>query len=255
MPVNPDRPIHAALKRVFMRTAWFARRLPRIVQGTDLLLTRQATPKCLALGNGYGTWYVVPKLLKRGDIAYCFGLGREISFERALAEEYGMEVHAFDPTPHSLEWLAQQALPASMIIHPLGIADIDGVLDFAPPAVEDHVSMSAARQTKGSGENPCRLEVRTLPTLLSMFQVGKELSLLKMDVEGSEYGVIRNMREHNIRPIQLLIEFHHRIDGIGPAETRRATNTLRDLGYALVHVSPNGEETTFVRMDKLHATS
>lgn len=164
-----------------------------------------------------------------------------------------MAVHAFDPTPHSLEWLAEQALPASMIVHPLGIADIDGVLDFAPPAVDGHVSMSAVQQTAERGADHCRLEVRTLPTLLRTLQVGRELSLLKMDVEGSEYGVIQHMLEHNIRPVQLLIEFHHRFDEIGPAETRRATNTLRDLGYALVHVSPNGEEMTFVRTDKLHA--
>jgi FkbM family methyltransferase len=241
--------VHASL----LRAAWLVRRLPRIVQRKDLLLTRQATPECHAIGKGYGTWYVVPKLLKRGDLAFCFGLGREISFERALAEDHGMEVHAFDPTPHSLEWLAKQAIPASMVIHPLGIADIDGVLDFAPPAVDGHVSMSAVRQTAESGADRCRLEVRTLPTLLRTLQVGQEISVLKMDVEGSEYGVIRHMLKHDIRPVQLLVEFHHRFGEIGPAETRRAADTLRDLGYALVHVSPNGEETTFVRMDRLQA--
>jgi FkbM family methyltransferase len=252
MPEDRHNSIRAAVKARLLRAAWLARRIPSIVQGKDLLLTRQTTPECHAIGKGYGTWYVVPTLLKRGDLAFCFGLGREISFERALAEDHGMEVHAFDPTPHSLEWLAEQALPASMIVHPLGIADIDGVLDFAPPAVDGHVSMSAVRQTAERGADHCRLEVRTLPTLLRTLQVGRELSLLKMDVEGSEYGVIQHMLAHDIRPVQLLIEFHHRFDGVGPAETRRAANTLRDLGYALVHVSPNGEETTFVRVDKLH---
>jgi hypothetical protein len=53
-----------------------------------------------------------------------------------------------------------------MIIHPLGIADIDGVLDFAPPAVDGHASMSAVRQTEESGADHCQLEVRTLLTLL-----------------------------------------------------------------------------------------
>jgi FkbM family methyltransferase len=253
MPKIRHESIRAAVEARLLRAAWLARRLPRIVQGKDLFLTRQATPECHAIGKGYGTWYVVPKLLKRGDVAFCFGLGREISFERALAEDHGMEVHAFDPTPHSLEWLAKQAIPASMIIHPLGIADIDGVLDFAPPAVEGHVSMSAVRQTAESGAGHCRLEVRTLPTILRTLHLGREISVLKMDVEGSEYGVIRHMLKHDIRPVQLLVEFHHRFEEVGPAETRRAADTLRNLGYALVHISPNGEETTFVRMDRLQA--
>lgn len=240
-----------ALRVRFPRAAWLARRLPRIISGKDLILTRQSKLKCLAIGNGYGTWYVVSKLLKKGDVAYCFGLGREISFERSLAEHYGMEVHAFDPTPHSLEWLATQDLPRAMTIHPLGIADIDGVLAFAPPAVDGNVSMSAIRQTEACETNLCKLEVRTLSTLQGMLHKGGVVALLKMDIEGSEYGVISDMLNHNIRPIQLLIEFHHRFSELGPADTRHAVNTLKSLGYVLVYVSPNGEETTFVRADHL----
>jgi FkbM family methyltransferase len=253
MPTRADHSIRSAAHAIFIRLAWFVRRLPGMVRGKDLLLTRKASPPCLAIGKGYGTWYVVPKLLKRGDLAYCFGLGREISFERALAEDHGMEVHAFDPTPHSLEWLESQALPASMIIHPLGIADIDGVLDFAPPAVEGHVSMSAVRETDQSEADLCSLEVRTLPSLLDALHPGRQIALLKMDIEGSEYGVIQHMVAHGIRPLQLLVEFHHRFSEVGPGETRRAANTLKDLGYVLVHVSPNGEEMTFVRIDQLSA--
>ena len=107
MPEDHHNSIRAAVEARLLRAAWLARRIPRIVQGKDLLLTRQATPECHAIGKGYGTSYVVPTLLKGGDLAFCFGLGREISFERALAEDHGMTVHAFDPTPHSLEWLAE----------------------------------------------------------------------------------------------------------------------------------------------------
>jgi FkbM family methyltransferase len=223
--------VHASL----LRAAWLVRRLPRIVQRKDLLLTRQATPECHAIGKGYGTWYVVPKLLKRGDLAFCFGLGREISFERALAEDHGMEVHAFDPTPHSLEWLAKQAIPASMVIHPLGIADIDGVLDFAPPAVDGHVSMSAVRQTAESGADRCRLEVRTLPTLLRTLQVGQEISVLKMDVEGAEFEVLPAyfaVQAGATLPPQISIELHGR--GGDVSVTMAPVMEILRAGYVLI---------------------
>ena len=251
MIINSNHLLSSAVKEQILRAAWLVRRLPRVALGKDLFLARQARPKCLAIGNDYGTWSVLPRLLKKGDLAYCFGLGCEISFERALAEVHGMEVHAFDPTPHSLEWLATQELPKAMTVHALGIADIDGVLVFAPPAVDGHVSMSEIRQTEKHKTNVSKLEVRRLSTLQNMLHKGREIALLKMDVEGSEYGVIKDMLKHNIRPIQLLVEFHHRFDELGTADTRKAVNTLKSIGYALIHVSPNGEEMTFVRTDYL----
>ena len=53
------------------------------------------------------------------------------------------------------------------------IADIDGVLDFAPPAVDGHVSMSVVRQTTENESDLCRLEVRTLPTVLCALHEGR----------------------------------------------------------------------------------
>jgi hypothetical protein len=68
-----------------------------------------------------------------------------------------------------------------------------------------------------------------------------------MDIEGAEYGVLEDCLSTGLRIDQLLVEFHHRWDFVGLAETRRAISLLRRSGYLIAHVSPNGCEYAFLR--------
>jgi Methyltransferase FkbM domain len=76
------------------------------------------------------------------------------------------------------------------------------------------------------------------------------IDLLKMDIEGAEYAVIDDLVDSNIRPAQILVEFHHRMPGIGPERTRHAVLQLRRAGFGLFAVSPSGEEYSFIRVDQ-----
>ncbi len=67
-----------------------------------------------------------------------------------------------------------------------------------------------------------------------------------MDIEGSEYEVIESLARTDIRPIQLLVEFHHRFPGVGLKETQRSLKQLREMGYKLFSVSDRAEEFGFV---------
>jgi hypothetical protein len=88
-------------------------------------------------------------------------------------------------------------------------------------------------------------EVRRLSTICR--ELGHaHVDLLKLDIEGAEYSVIDDLRASEIRPRQLIVEFHHRQHGVGIDRTRSAVATLKALGYRLFHVSPNGEEYSFL---------
>ena len=47
---------------------------------------------------------------------------------------------------------------------------------------------------------------------------------------------------------QLLVEFHHRFDGLGPGLTRRAIRQLNERGFRSFYTSANGEEYAFIRV-------
>ena len=54
------------------------------MRGRDLLI-RPDIRVPTKIGVGYGAWYVVPSLIKSGDLAFCFGLGTDIVLETILA--------------------------------------------------------------------------------------------------------------------------------------------------------------------------
>jgi hypothetical protein len=55
------------------------------MRGRDLLIRPDIRVPTKEIGVGYGAWYVVPSLIKSGDLAFCFGLGTDIVLETILA--------------------------------------------------------------------------------------------------------------------------------------------------------------------------
>jgi FkbM family methyltransferase len=171
-------------------------------------------------------------------------VGRDISFERALIDRYGLTVHAFDPTPLSLDWLKTQELPQRFFLHPFGVAAYDGTARFQPPIKAKFESFSVVR-TSGVGA-VIEAPVHRLQTLTGMLGHTK-LDVLKMDIEGAEYQVLRDVLESRIDIGQILVEFHHRWREVGAGQTRQAINALLGAGFELVAVSSAGTEYTFVK--------
>jgi Methyltransferase FkbM domain len=88
-------------------------------------------------------------------------------------------------------------------------------------------------------------EVKRLVTIMADQGVA-HLDGLKMDVEGFEYDIIRDIVESGIRPTQLMIEFHHRMYSISNQQTLDAVDQLAGYGYELYYVSKSGQENAFV---------
>jgi hypothetical protein len=75
----------------------------------------------------------------------------------------------------------------------------------------------------------------------------RSIDILKMDIEGAEYQVLEDVLTSEIRPHQILVEFHHRFATGGIENTRHALGRLKAAGYRLFSVSPTVEEFCFIR--------
>ncbi|MCF6318388.1 MAG: FkbM family methyltransferase, partial [Proteobacteria bacterium] len=73
------------------------------------------------------------------------------------------------------------------------------------------------------------------------------IDIMKMDIEGAEYGVLKNLLQSSIRPRILMLEYHHRFKGIGKKKTIDSVNALKRAGYLLVYISPAGREMCFLK--------
>lgn len=217
----------------------------RSLLGQDVWIRPRVQCDRQLLGHNDGEWCICPSVVPRGAVVYSFGVGRDISFDRALIEQFDAEVHAFDPTPISMEWLKQQAVPAGFHFHPYGIGASDGVAKFALPTAHGvSFTMLPDIASKAFAEG----EICRLPTILARLGHPR-IHILKMDIEGAEYDVIPEVVAAAERIDQLLIEFHHRLltGPGGVARTRQALASLSDAGFRLFYVSPRGLEYCFIR--------
>jgi len=208
---------------------------------------RDARVRTEWLGTHYGGFPVHADALGPGSVVYSVGVGEDASFDLALLGRAEVELHAFDPTPRSVEWVAAREWPPGFRFHPVGVAAHDGAARFYAPPDPSWVSHSVVPR---EGAAAIEVPVKRLVTLAR--ELGHErLALLKLDVEGAEYEILPDLLASGPPVDQLVIEFHHRFEGVGVARTSHAIARLRAAGFAFVACSRGLEEWCFVHRDAL----
>lgn len=220
------------------------RRFGRALVGRDWYPRCDVRCRTRHLGTSYGGRHVALEGITPDWVVYSFGIGKDVSFDLALIGEFGVAVQAFDPTPESLGWIAQQALPEKLIVHPYGLAERDGSREFFPPKNPQAVSHTVIERSSSRGPS-ITLPVKRLDSISA--ELGhSRIDLLKLDIEGAEYAVIAGLESLPLRPRQVLVEFHHRFREVGLERTRQAVAGLRRMGYGLFSVSSSGEDYGFI---------
>jgi len=222
------------------------------------------------LGTVYGGW-LIPKDngLTPDSLCYGAGAGEDISFECALIEQYGCRVRIIDPTPRAIQHFhdLQQAVRSGnrfpvnnsavdfypitdahldrLQLFPVGLADKDTDMKFFLPKNPAHVSCSVVnlQKTDRYFTAPCL----RLSSIMKE-QGDSSIDLLKIDIEGAEYGVIEDMVSSGLLPRLLLIEFdeaHSPLDDKAPERIARHIALLAQAGMRCVAVE--GSNATFVK--------
>ncbi|MBD1856032.1 MULTISPECIES: FkbM family methyltransferase [Leptolyngbya] len=220
------------------------RRIGRTLLGKDFFATVDRDYPKERIGSDYGGWDVVVDHITPDSIVYSVGVGEDISFDLGMIERFGVTIHAFDPTPRSIDWVRQQKLTQPLIMHEYGLADFDGIVSFNPPENAQHVSHTLLDRPT-TQTSAITVSVKCLETIMRELRHDR-IDLLKMDIEGAEYQVIEYLAKSTIRPEQILIEFHHRFPNVGCHKTKESIELLRKLGYKLFSVSGTGEEFSFL---------
>jgi len=192
-------------------------------------------PLCIKLENTTG-YHIYPSL-REGAIVYSGGVGGDISFELQLAKKYNAKIFLFDPTPTGIN-LMKKIKNKNINFYKLGLSGKTG--DFHFELLNRVNCGSYSMSQKGGVVLPCI-------SISDFYKKNKhsKIDLLKIDIEGFEYGVIDDILSNDIDIQQIVLEFHGWMKKMPRGLDKIAKRKLKEKGY--VQVFKNRNDYTFVK--------
>ena len=223
-----------ALRRTRQRASYHLNRLALAVW-----LRRDRSVPTELIGRGYGSWVVPSAVLPESAICYCVGVGEDTQLDEELMRR-GHSVIALDPTPRAIAH-ARTVLTRfpQYRFEAVGLWSESTTMRFYGPTDPMHVSHSILNLQHTDAYFVGRVE--------RLAEVARRLGhetihLLKLDIEGAEHEVLRDLVHTGPLPNVLLVEFDQ------PVALRTIMETCRLLersGYRAVN--QDRWNTTWIR--------
>jgi len=215
-------------------------------------------PNAIRLGNHLASWTIPSNLLSKDSICYFIGAGEDISFDIEVANRYQSQVFTFDPTPKAIAHFERlkDALSSNNLIKelgketlnyltfkPIGVWKENTKLKFFSPENPNHVSHSVVNLQNTS--TYFEAEVKTIKSIMKEMEHDK-VDIIKIDIEGAEYEVLKSIIQEQVFPKVLCIEFDevfNQIDENYKSRINNSLNSLFDNGYEIFHLDYPGNYT------------
>jgi FkbM family methyltransferase len=215
----------------------------------------------LRRGTSYGGWRFSLLAGLRGGLLVSASAGEDISFDVAIASEFGANVVLIDPTPRAvahvtaalqrtglapesdfvgggrqdpLAYDLTAVTPGQIRLEPYALWNRDSVVSFHAPVDPSHVSHTISDWRGAGTQARSEVEARRLQTLLGPEERAR-INILKLDIEGAEIEVLSDILHSGMRPEQILVEFDQlsRPTPEHRARVRQSLRLLRSVGYRL----------------------
>jgi FkbM family methyltransferase len=226
----------------------------------------------VTLGSEYGGSTVPRSALVAGAVAVCAGAGEDITLDVEL-NRAGLDVYTLDPTPRAISHVEALVLAAqngesfktvtdtpepynlngfelaNFHFMPVGIWTSDGPVRFFSPQDEHQVSHSIVNleQSGSYFEAEC-IDFESLQKT-----VGRPIMILKIDIMGAEFDLIKDMMGRKFFVPVLAVELDECQYPSRPGAKRRLfgiIDLLKGSGYSFLHLSRSN--ALFVRVEDLN---
>ena len=191
------------------------------------------------LGSEWGGFWIDTSLIPQGSTAICAGIGNDITFDVELMCRFGCHIVGLDPTQRAIEHIERSLV--SGLITPENYTFMPRAL-FGKTGEVLHCHSFRSVWRQGGDES---ISI-SLPDLFAGYP---DVSIVKMDIEGSEFPVIESLVEIPQSVRQIAVEFHHRLPEV-PYEIVDAEKAIRALdcmGFKLERTEQDYAENLFVR--------
>jgi len=179
---------------------------------------------------------------KNEVVVYSFGLGNDPSFDLEIIQAFAdvekkIVVHAFDPTPTGVDrYHKEKNPPSNWKLHEWGLYYKDEMMEFLTPKGHGQYS-NKDWDGKYDGTKKIKRQGYRLATIMDLLE-DDHVEVCKIDIEGSEWGLIPDIIKSGLNIDQLYFEFHFfdmdKSDGYSKQVTE-VIEQLNELGYKWYH--------------------
>ena len=196
------------------------------------------------VGTQYGGWCIDLSLIPEGSTVISAGVGEDISFDKEIIRLKKCKVIGIDPTAKSAKYISENPQENFEFIQKALSHNTEKIKIYKNHNPE-WVSESILRSHNMVSDDYYEAESTTIPELLKKYE---NVSLIKMDIEGSEYDLIESLLELSIP--QVCVEFHHFCSDKTWEDTKQCILHMGKIGYKRFLEKPNSQqkytELTFI---------
>jgi|TARA_R110002020_G_scaffold72542_5_gene186647 FkbM family methyltransferase len=201
------------------------------------------------IGTEYGGWMINTDIVPDKSTIISAGVGEDISFDLFLMNEKKCKVVGIDPTPKSHSFIeSQHGLQNFQLIKKALHSNNDDLIKLYKNKNPNHVSESILPNHESVlGFDSYFSETINLQKVFEDFE---NISIVKMDIEGSEYEVVESLGSIPDSVRQFCIEFHHFCTNKTVEDTKKMIQIMNSLGFENYVEKPSNKplnEITFWR--------
>jgi len=152
------------------------------------------------IGSKYGGWHIDLDKIPVGSTVISAGLGNDISFDEALIKIKKCNIIGIDPTNLTKKTIYKKQPLCNFILIRKALY------------IGGRPSITTADTNGASIYDNKQKTVCESITLKDIVKGYRDISVLKMNIEGAEYGVLLNVDKLSIP--QVLVRFHHRKENV-----------------------------------------
>lgn len=151
-----------------------------------------------------------------------------------MIDKFKCNIYLFDPSETGFNTMLKLSNQNPLIHYfKIGLNKTDTIVEFSTP---DN-PIEGSYRVKRDSDNITgikQFECKSISTLMREYG-HQRIDMLKIDIEGFEYGVIEDIIENKLDVRQICVEFHHFYKEIPKSKTRKSIRLLKKNGYEMIH--------------------
>jgi len=202
------------------------------------------------LGTEYGGWLIDLDLIPEGSTIISAGVGEDISFDLELIDRKKCHIVGIDPTRKSHLFVESKTNLTNFSLIKKALAsqpnDLVTMYENSNPTYVSESILPSHHSIKKF--QSYHAETISLPEI---FESYNNISLIKMDIEGSEYNVIKALSSIPDTVKQVCVEFHHFCTDHTLDDTQKMVDHLGQLGFTVGYQNKPNSSNPFAELTLL----